>query len=180
MNSGSGSVSGSGWYPAGSVATASETPATGYHFVDWTNGNTGSTYSFTMDSPNSIGANFGINTYTVTFQSSPVEGAPVTVNGNGETTPYSIVVDYGTTISYSYGSSFSGGSGVRYVNPSPSSGSITVTSSTTITASYTTQYYLTMVANPSSEGSVSGGGWYNAGSQVTISADAYYSYYFSS
>ncbi|MEM0287182.1 MAG: hypothetical protein QXG05_03280 [Nitrososphaerota archaeon] len=122
-----GSVSpNSGWYPAGSVATASETPATGYHFVDWTNGNTGSTYSFTMNGPNSIGANFGINTYTVTFQSSPAEGAPVTMNGNSETTPYSVVVDYGATVSYSYGSSFSGGSGVRYVDPSTSSGSFTV------------------------------------------------------
>ncbi|MEM0287525.1 MAG: hypothetical protein QXG05_05050 [Nitrososphaerota archaeon] len=163
VNSGSGSVSGSGWYPAGSVATVSETPATGYHFVDWTNGNTGSTYSFTMDSPNSIGANFEINTYTVTFQSSPVEGAPVTVDGNSETTPYSIVVDYGTTVTCSYGSSFSGGSGVRYINPSPSSGSFTVTSTTTITASYTTQYYFNVYVN-SGSGSVSGGGWYNSGS----------------
>ncbi|MEM3846943.1 MAG: hypothetical protein QXU98_14710, partial [Candidatus Parvarchaeota archaeon] len=179
VNSGSGSVSGSGWYPAGSVATASETPATGYHFVDWTNGATGSTYSFTMNSPNSIGANFEINTYTITFQSSPVEGAPVTVNGNSETTPYSIVVDYGTTISYSYGSPFSGGSGIQYINPSPSSGSFTVTSTTTITASYTTQYYLTMSANPSSEGSVSpGSGWYNSGTQVSISASPNTGYHF--
>ncbi|MEM4098981.1 MAG: hypothetical protein QXW57_04455, partial [Candidatus Micrarchaeaceae archaeon] len=179
VNSGSGSVSGSGWYTAGSVATASETPATGYHFVDWTNGATDSTYSFTMNGPNSIGANFEINTYTVTFQSSPVEGAPVTVNGNGETTPYSIVVDYGTTVTYSYGSPFSGGSGIQYVNPSPSSGSFTVTSTTTITASYTTQYYLTMVANPSSEGSVSpGSGWYNSGTQVSISASPNTGYHF--
>ncbi|MEM3581240.1 MAG: hypothetical protein QXQ64_08305 [Candidatus Bathyarchaeia archaeon] len=180
VNSGSGSVSGSGWYDSGSVATASETPATGYHFVDWTDGVTSSTDTYIMNSPNSVGANFGINTYAVTFQSSPVEGAPVTVNGNGETTPYTIIVNYGTTVSYSYGSPISAGSGMQYANPSPSSGSITVTSSTTITADYTTQYYLTVVANPSSEGSVSGGGWYNAGSQVSISADAYYSYYFSS
>ncbi|MEM4098905.1 MAG: hypothetical protein QXW57_04045, partial [Candidatus Micrarchaeaceae archaeon] len=180
VNSGSGSVSGSGWYNSGSLATAGETPATGYHFVDWTDGVTSSTDTYIMNSPNSVGANFGINSYAVTFQSSPVEGAPVTVDGNSETTPYTIIVNYGTVVSYSYGSPFSGGSGVQYVNPSPASGSITVTSTTTITASYTTQYYLTMVANPSSEGSVSGGGWHNAGSQVSISADAYYSYYFSS
>ncbi|MEM4099010.1 MAG: hypothetical protein QXW57_04605, partial [Candidatus Micrarchaeaceae archaeon] len=152
-----------------------------YHFVDWTDGVTSSTDTYVMNSPNSVGANFGINTYAVTFQSSPVEGAPVTVDGNSETTPYTIIVNYGTTVSYSYGSPISGGSGVQYANPSPSSGSITVTSSTTITADYTTQYYLTMNANPSSEGSVSpSSGWYNAGSQVSISADAYYSYYFSS
>ncbi|MEM4098737.1 MAG: hypothetical protein QXW57_03175 [Candidatus Micrarchaeaceae archaeon] len=181
VNSGSGSVSGSGWYNSGSLATAGETPATGYHFVDWTDGVTSSTDTYVMNSPNSVGANFGINSYAVTFQSSPVEGAPVTVDGNSETTPYTIIVNYGTTVSYSYGSPISAGSGMQYANPSPSSGSITVTSSTTITADYTTQYYLTMVANPSSEGSVSpSSGWYNAGSQVTISADAYYSYYFSS
>ncbi|MEM4067091.1 MAG: hypothetical protein QXV17_09565, partial [Candidatus Micrarchaeaceae archaeon] len=181
VNSGSGSVSGGGWYNSGSLATASETPATGYHFVDWTDGVTSSTDTYVMNSPNSVGANFGINTYAVTFQSSPVEGAPVTVDGNSETTPYTIVVNYGTTVSYSYGSPISGGSGVQYADPSPSSGSITVTSSTTITADYTTQYYLTMNANPSSEGSVSpSSGWYNAGSQVSISADAYFGYYLSS
>ncbi len=177
--SGSGSVSGSGWYNAGSTATASESPAGGWHFIDWTNGNTGSTYSFTMNGPNSIGANFGINSYSVTFQSSPVSGAPVSTNYGSGTTPYSVSVNYGSTITYTFGSSFSGGSGVQYVNPNPSSGSQTIYGSTTITASYTTQLYVNAYVN-SGSGSVSGGGWYNEGTLVTVTASPSADWYFSS
>ncbi|MDG7036659.1 MAG: hypothetical protein JRN37_08250 [Nitrososphaerota archaeon] len=179
VNSGSGSVSGSGWYNAGSGATASESPAGGWHFIDWTNGNTGSSYSFTMNGPNSIGANFGINSYSVMFYSNPVSGAPISTNHGSGTTPYSVSVNYGSTISYTFGSSFSGGSGVRYVNPNPSSGSQTIYGSTTITASYTTQLYVNAYVN-SGSGSVSGGGWYNEDTLVTVTASPSADWYFSS
>ena len=177
--SGSGSVSGTGWYNAGSSATASESPATGWHFIDWSNGATGSTYTFTMNGPNSIDANFGINSYAVTFQSSPASGASVSTNYGSGTTPYSVTVTYGNTISYTFGSSFSGGSGVQYVNPNPSSGSQTIYGSTTITASYTTQLYVNAYVN-SGSGSVSGGGWYNEGTLVTVTASPSADWYFSS
>ena len=177
--SGSGSVSGSGWYNAGSTATASESPAGGWHFIDWSNGNTGSTYSVTMNGPNSIYANFGINSYSVTFQSNPVSGAPVSTNYGSGTTPYSVTVNYGSTITYTFGSSFSGGSGVQYVNPNPSSGSQTIYGSTTITASYTTQLYVNAYVN-SGSGSVSGGGWYNESTLVTVTAYPSTNWYFSS
>jgi hypothetical protein len=177
--SGSGSVSGSGWYNAGSSATASESPAGGWHFIDWSNGATGSTYTFTMNGPNSIDANFGINSYSVTFQSSPASGASVSTNYGSGTTPYSVSVNYGSTISYTFGSSFSGGSGVQYVNPNPSSGSQTIYGSTTITASYTTQLYVYAYVN-SGSGSVSGGGWYNEGTLVTVTASPSADWYFSS
>ncbi len=168
-----GSVSGGGWYYPGSVAEVSESPSTGYHFVDWSTGSTSSAISITMNGPESVTAYFAINTYTVTFTSSPVEGAPISTNYGSGNTPYSITVDYGSTVSYTFGSSFSISSepGTQYVNPNPASGSITVTSSQTINAQYTTQYYLTTSANPSSGGTVSPyPNWADAGSQVTISA----------
>ncbi|MCL4339751.1 MAG: hypothetical protein M1388_01315 [Thaumarchaeota archaeon] len=177
--SGSGSVSGSGWYNAGSGATASEYPAGGWHFIGWSNGATGSTYTFTMNGPNSIDANFGINSYSVTFYSNPVSGAPISTNYGSGTTPYSVSVNYGSTISYTFGSSFSGGSGVQYVNPNPLSGSQTIYGSTTITASYTTQLYVNAYVN-SGSGSVSGGGWYNEGTLVTVTASPSADWYFSS
>ncbi len=62
--------------------------------------------SITMNGPITETASFSKNAYTITFQSSPAEGAPVTVNGFSTITPYSITVPYGSMIQYSYGSPF--------------------------------------------------------------------------
>jgi len=52
------------------------------------------------------------------------------------------------------------------------SGSVTMDSSKTVTASYQTQYLLTMVAQPSNAPSLQGGGWYNAGDVAPLPAPA--------
>ncbi|MGC9146181.1 MAG: InlB B-repeat-containing protein, partial [Nitrososphaeria archaeon] len=58
---------------------------------------------------------------------------------------------------------------------------ITATQSGSVTGSYQLQFYLTMSANPSGEGSVSpNSGWYDAGASVQISATANTGYAFSS
>jgi len=53
------------------------------------------------------------------------------------------------------------------------SDSITVTTSGTITGNYKTQYYLTLVTDPSGVNSPSGAGWYDAGTNATVSTDAF-------
>ncbi len=50
---------------------------------------------------------------------------------------------------------------------------ITVTTSGSVTGNYNTQYYLTMATNPSGVTSPSGAGWYDAGSNATVSTDAF-------
>jgi len=52
---------------------------------------------------------------------------------------------------------------------SATSGSITMTSSTTVTAVFQPQYLLTLSAQPSSAPSPQGSGWFNAGSTASIS-----------
>jgi hypothetical protein len=72
---------------------------------------------------------------------------------------------------------------VQYVNPSPSSGSQTITGTTTITASYTTQLYVNAYVNSGSDSgsnTVSGSGWYNEGALVTVTAYPTTGWYFSS
>lgn len=53
------------------------------------------------------------------------------------------------------------------------SGSITVSTSGTVTGNYKTQYYLTLATNPPGVNSPSGAGWYDANTNATISALAF-------
>ncbi len=53
------------------------------------------------------------------------------------------------------------------------SDSITVTTSGGITGNYKTQYYLTLATAPSGVNSPSGAGWYDAGTNATVSTDAF-------
>jgi hypothetical protein len=53
------------------------------------------------------------------------------------------------------------------------SDSITVTTSGGITGNYKTQYYLTLATAPSGVTSPSGAGWYDAGTDATVSTDAF-------
>jgi hypothetical protein len=50
---------------------------------------------------------------------------------------------------------------------------ITITTSGNVTGSYSIQYYLTLATNPYGVTSPTGAGWYNAGSNATISTDAF-------
>jgi parallel beta-helix repeat protein len=79
----------------------------------------------------------------------------------------------GATAHWSVTSPWSGGTGIRYV-ASPTSGDILMDAPKTVTVSWTTQYRLTTVANPSAGGSVtpSGETWQNENAVVTLTAVA--------
>jgi uncharacterized repeat protein (TIGR02543 family) len=76
----------------------------------------------------------------------------------------------------------SGSSGTQYVfdhwsgdasgNTSPSN-PVNMTGSKTATAAWKTQYYLTLVTNPSGVNSPFGAGWYDTGTNATISTTAF-------
>ena len=97
-------MNGAGTYNHGETATLTATPATGYHFVNWTKSGTPvcttATYTFTVTNDSSFVANFAINTYTLTLTANgdgmvttPIPADGVTSNGNGTYT-----VNYGTTV----------------------------------------------------------------------------------
>ena len=64
-NTAQGTVSGGGTYNHGATATLKATPATGYHFVEWSDGNTNATRTVTVNAAATYTASFAINTYTI-------------------------------------------------------------------------------------------------------------------
>jgi hypothetical protein len=126
-------------------------------------------------------------TYSATFSQSGIPSGTawgVTVAGTRytSTTSSATVSGLSGTASYSYASPLSGASGTRYSCSSGCSGTVTA-SSTSASATYNTQYQLTMSASPAAGGTVSpaSGGWYDSGSSiVSIIATPALGYKFSS
>jgi len=193
-----GSVSpASGWYNAGTQVQISATANSGYQFYGWVGSGSGSytgsssSATITMNGPITETAYFQILiTFSANGLGSDAQGTILTVNGQSygySNLPVTVAVSYGSTVSYSWSSPVSAGTGKRYVWQSTSglassqSGSFTATQPGSVTASYATQYLLTMAASPSQGGTTSpapGSYWYYAGTQVQISATANSGYQF--
>ncbi len=77
-----GTVTGAGTYNHFATCTLTATPATGYHFVNWTKGgeevSTAATYAFEVSGAGDYVANFAINTYEITAVANPTAGGTVT------------------------------------------------------------------------------------------------------
>lgn len=145
----------------------------------------------TGTSPNPVTFAISISppTFAVTVTSSPTGSGFVTVDGTPVTTPQSFDWSDGSSHTLAANSPVSGATGVRYVWTSWSDGggqSHTITASpgtTTYTASFKTQYQLTIATNPSGGGSTSpvvGSYWYDSGSSVPVTETASpgYSFYY--
>jgi len=126
--------------------------------------------------------------YLVSFEQMGSGAAP-TVEYTADTdptgtVPFSVWVKADTEISYTYQAIVDGDPGVRYVltGVSPESPQ-TVTGPLTVTGTYKTQYYLTLVTSPALLTTPSGEGWYDAGTSANISttspvASTPYTYFF--
>ena len=173
-----GSVSGGGSYNYGSSCTLTATPATGYSFVRWTkNGSqvsTNATYSFTVTESASYVAVFSQNSYTISASANPSAGG--TVSGGG---------------TYNHGSSCTltatpatGYSFVRWTkNGSQVSTNATYSFTVTESASYVAEfsqngYTISVSANPSAGGTITGGGTYQQGQTCSLTATANTGYTF--
>jgi hypothetical protein len=126
-------------------------------------------------------------TAQITITSSPTGSGFVKVDGAAITTPQTFTWEVGSTHTIEALSPVSGGTGTQFAWISWSDGGsqshsyLAPSSSQTVTASYKTQYYLTMQANPTAGGTVSpSSGWRDAGSAVSIQATASTGYSFSS
>lgn len=177
----------SGWHDEGSTVSIHAAPNAGYFFAGWSGSYTGSDNpsSILITEPKSITAAFSTQTYAITFQvqgiSSDASGAVLTIDGSATYAytqlPVSFTWGEGSTHTYSYSSPVASGIGKRYVWSSTSGlvntrfGSITVQGDGSITASYGTEYYLTVASDPPGGGTVSpASGWHSQGSVVTITA----------
>ena len=103
-------------------------------------------------------------------------GAVVTVNGVTKTyadLPYNIWIDSGASVTYSYSSIVSSsvpGKQFILVDVTGPTSPITVTGPTTVIGNYKTQYYLTVKTDPDGIATIPGEGWYDSGTDVTLTA----------
>lgn len=169
-NTNYGTVSGGGTYDCGSSAPISATPKTGYHFVNWSDGNTSSSRSISVTSNVSLTANFAANTYTVSL-STDGHG---TVSGAG-------TYEYGSNVPIS-ATPYSGYHFDHWSDGSTSqSRTITITGNVNLTAYFAQDVtYYTITVSKSGCGSVGGGGTFAAGTSVNIWASPCSGYYFDS
>ena len=173
-----GTVSGGGTYNYGQTCTLSATPATGYEFVNWTkNGtqvSTNASYTFTVTESAYYVAHFQLLTYTISVSANPTSGGMVTGGGT-----------------YSYGQSCTivatANPGFIFLNwtkdgsvvSTEANYSFTVTDSATYIAHFTVQTYtVTVAANPTEGGTVSGGGSFTYGQTCTVYASSNTCYVF--
>ncbi|HTJ41569.1 MAG TPA: choice-of-anchor D domain-containing protein [Kofleriaceae bacterium] len=173
-----GSVAGGGTYNYGDTAVLTATPSANYQLSSWTNCPSASGTTCTIASvtaSTTVTANFTVKQYTVTTGVSPAGSG--TVTGGGTFNAGSTVT---LTAAKSGNYAFS-----SWTNcPSASGTTCTITNlqaSTTITANFVIpQYTVTTGVSPAGAGTVTGGGTFNAGSTVTLTAAKSGNYAFSS
>ena len=168
-----GTVSGGGAYHYGDTPTLNATPASGYEFAGWQDGNTDNPRQITVTGNATYTATFneiGTTYFSVTATVSPDEAG--TVTGTGTYEAGSVIM---LTAEANPGYTFSHWNDGSTANPR----SVTVTGNLSFTAYFNrNQYVITVNANPSNAGTVSGGGAYYYGDHATLTATAYSGYDF--
>jgi uncharacterized repeat protein (TIGR02543 family) len=184
VSSAHGTTGGSGWYDAGTNTTATlgaiivpGAAGTRYVFTGWSDDASGTASPsdiVTMDGPKSATANWQTQ-YNVTFAQSGVgsdfSGNVMTVNGtdygfNG----YSTWANASNIFTFSYSPQLVIANNSKQCLITGISGNTTATSTTasqptTVSASYKTQYYLTIASTYDSPTPASG--WYDSGTSIT-------------
>ena len=164
-----GTVTGGGSYPAGATCSLHATPNSGYVFQNWKkNGTIVSTnpnYSFEVTENATYTAYFGeapVTYYTITTNVTPTGSGTVTGGGtfpSGSSTTLTATANLGYTFSQWQDGNTS--------NPR----TLTVTGDATYTAQFTQDnYIITTNVTPPGAGTVTGGGAYHYGDNVTLTA----------
>ncbi len=172
-----GSITGAGSFEPGSSVTVNATPETGYEFVNWIRVGSGTevsksvTYTFTITESIALTAKFKPTTtaYLVNLSPNPAAGGVVSGGGqfiNGK----SVTVSATAVKSYEFVNWTEG----AVIVSTSSDYTFTINSNRTLKANFQQQTQnatVTLSSNPTSGGNVSGGGAFNVGSSVTVSAN---------
>jgi uncharacterized repeat protein (TIGR02543 family) len=185
-----GTVSGAGTYEYQSSVTAIATPATGYHFVNWTDAldnvvSTNASYTFNMPAENrTLVANFLINSYALTVSKTGAGEGTVTSSPSGINcgSTCSASYEHGTSVTLtaatSTGNVFTGWSGEGCSGTGTCV--VSMTQARNVTANFDIDYCTLTSSNlPSAGGAISGAGSYQCGSAVTLTATPNTGYNFS-
>lgn len=143
----------------GNTVSITATPATGYHFTQWQDGNTDNPRQIEVKASANYTASFAPNEYTIIF-----------VNEDGTELQNSLVA-YGTIPSYEGATPTKPATAqYTYTFAGWSPAITTVTGDATYTATYTSSVNSYMLTLSGENGIVTGAGSYEYGSVVTISA----------
>jgi hypothetical protein len=120
--------------------------------------------------------------YSVTITSSPTGSIFVSVDGTPVTTPYTNTWDYGTILTLEAYSPVANVTGTQYVfaywsNSGNQTQTYEVVGPDTVTAYFTTQYYLTVTEQPPSLVTMTGQGWYDSDTTANLTAPSVAGYY---
>ena len=177
-----GTVTGGGTYNQGQSCTVTASANAGFTFTNWTeNGQVVSSqanYTFTVTSNRILVANFQAQpqNYTISVSANPTNGGTVTGGGTyqqGQSCTVSATANSGFT--------FTNWTENGNVVSSQANYTFTVTSNRTLVANFQAQpqnYTISVSANPSNGGTVTGGGTYQQGQSCTVSATANTGYTF--
>jgi Fe-S cluster biogenesis protein NfuA len=157
-------------YNHGTVVNLTATPATGYHFVEWTGACTGSgACSVTMDAPKTVSATFAINTYQLT----------VVQPANGSITPTTASYNYGTVVNLT-ATPATGYHFVEWTGACTGSGacSVTMDAPKTVSATFAINTYLLTVNQPANGSITPATATYNHGTVVNLTATPATGYHF--
>lgn len=165
-----GSVFGGGNYSYNNLASISAIPTYGYHFVQWSDGDTANPRQVAVLGNASYAALFAINNYTVSVTSA--NAAMGTTSGSGNFAHGAVAY---ISASPSYGYHFVQWSDGNTDNPRL----ITVTQNASYVAQFAVNSYgVSVSANNPALGTVSGGGNFMYNTQTVISATPFYGFYF--
>jgi hypothetical protein len=173
-----GTVSGGGTFSSGASCTVSATTNTCYTFSGWyENGSrvsTSASYTFTVSGNRTLEARYTQNTHTVSVSANPSAGGSVS-GGGTKNCGTSTTVTATTNTCYTFDGWYENGSRVS----TNASYTFTVSSNRTLEARYTQNTHTVSVsANPSAGGTVSGGGTFNCGTSPTVTATPNSGYHF--
>ena len=168
-----GTVTGGGTYNQGASCTVTATANSGYTFTNWTEGgnvvSTNASYTFNVTGNRTLVANFTTQaptTYTISVSANPTDGGTVTGGGTFQEGQSCTVTATANT-----GYTFTNWTESGNVVSTDASYTFTVTGDGTLVANFQAQSYtVTVAANPSAGGEVTGGGTYDYGESCVVSA----------
>jgi len=173
-----GTTTGGGTFAQGSAVIVTAIPNAGYTFANWTDSvtivSTSAGYQFNMAGNKTLVANFTITPFTVAVSSNPVLGGTTSGSGtfnSGATVAVTAVANAG----YSFTNWTEGGISVS----TTAAYTFIIAKNRILVANYTAiPYTVALSSNPLTGGTTTGGGVFNSGSSVTVTALANAGYTF--
>ena len=167
---GMGNVAGGGIFVHNSQTTISATANPGYHFIGWGDNNNDNPRLITVSSSRSYTASFDSNQYTLTVLANNDEMGSVTGSGT-----YNYLHNVTMTPTANNHYKFAGWEDGNTNNPR----TISLTEDATYIANFEPMNYtVNVTSSNNAHGTVTGGGNYSYGTQITFSATNNYGYHF--